>query len=91
MLNTVYKIASGCIDARLKKYLYKLINPDQTRFMSNRYIGKHTSFFYDIMQYTEDEEIPGLLLLIDFEKAFDTISWNFMLQTLIFLKLSSLY
>lgn len=33
------------------------------------------------MQYTEDEEIPGLLLLIDFEKAFDTLSWNFIQQT----------
>lgn len=33
------------------------------------------------MQYTEDEEIPGLLLLIDFEKAFDPLSWNFIQQT----------
>lgn len=84
LLNTVYKIASGCIAARLKKYLHKLINPDQTGFMSNRYIGENTRLIYDIMQYTEEEEIPGLLLLIDFEKAFDTLSWNFIQQTLDF-------
>ena len=30
------------------------------------------------MQYTEKQKIPGLLMLIDFEKAFDTISWNFI-------------
>ena len=84
LLNTVYKIASGCIAARLKKYLHKIINPDQTGFMSNRYIGENTRLIYDIMQYTEDEEITGLLLLIDFEKAFDTLSWNFIQQTLDF-------
>lgn len=84
LLTTVYKIASGCIAARFKKYLHKLINPGQTGFMSNRYIGENTRLIYDIMQYTEDEEILGLLLLIDFEKAFDTLSWNFIQQTLDF-------
>ena len=34
------------------------------------------------MHYTEEEDIPGLLLLIDFEKAFDTLSWNFIKKTL---------
>jgi hypothetical protein len=36
------------------------------------------------MQYTEEENIPGLLLLIDFEKAFDSISWSFIQKTLQF-------
>ena len=30
------------------------------------------------MQYTENNKIPGLLLLVDFEKAFDSISWLFI-------------
>ena len=34
------------------------------------------------MQYAEDYNLPGLLLLIDFEKAFDTVSWEFISQTL---------
>ena len=29
------------------------------------------------MQYTEGNNIPGLLLSVDFEKAFDPISWSF--------------
>ena len=28
------------------------------------------------MNYTEVNQIPGLLMLIDFEKAFDSISWH---------------
>ena len=30
------------------------------------------------MQYAEDNNLPGLLLLVDFEKAFDSLSWSFI-------------
>ena len=36
----------------------------------------------DIMEQTEQQDIPGILLLLDFRKAFDTIEWNFIQQTL---------
>ena len=34
------------------------------------------------MHLTEKKKIPGLLMLIDFEKAFDSVSWNFLYSTL---------
>lgn len=64
--------------------LYKLINEDQTGFLKGRFIGENVRMIYDIMQYTEQNQIPNLLMLIDFEKAFDTISWKFIYQTLDF-------
>lgn len=30
------------------------------------------------MQCTEEENIPGLLLLVDFEKEFNSVSWSFI-------------
>ena len=59
-----------------------LINEDQTRSISNRYIGENTRLIYDIMFCTEKYKIPGLLLLIDFEKAFDSIVWTFISKVL---------
>ena len=84
LLNVTYKIASGCIAERLKTVLSKLISTDQTGFISGRYIGENTRLIYDIMNFTDETNIPGLLLIIDFEKAFDTISWTFIQRVLSF-------
>ena len=84
LLNTVYKIGSGVIASRIKKFLPILINTDQTGFISGRYIGENIRLLFDLMEYTEEKEIPGLLLLIDFEKAFDSVSWSFLNNVLKF-------
>lgn len=47
-------------------------------------MGENIRLVYDIMHFTEYNDIPGLLMLIDFEKAFDSISWNFIYKALEF-------
>ena len=84
LLNVSYKIASACIANRLKSVLPNIINHDQTGFLSGRYIGENIRTLYDLMAYTETNNIPGLLLLIDFEKAFDSVAWSFIHKTLEF-------
>ena len=68
----------------MKRILEKLIDLDQTGFISGRYIGDNIRLIYDMLKFTEENDIPGLLLLIDFEKAFDSISWDFLLSVLKF-------
>lgn len=41
---------------------------DQTGFFEGRFTGKNTRLVYDILQYTDENSIPELLLLFDFEK-----------------------
>ena len=84
LLNVSYKIASACIANRIKKFLPLLINEDQTGFISGRFIGENTRRLYDLFHFTEANKIPGLLLLIDFEKAFDSVAWTFISKTLSF-------
>ena len=84
LLNTIYKIGSTAIANRMKTVLDKLISKEQTGFMTGRYIGENTRLIYDLLQYTENKNIPGLLLFIDFEKAFDSVSWKFINKVLNF-------
>ena len=53
-----------------------MIHTDQTGFIAGRYIGENIRLIYDIMQNTEQNNVPGLLLSVDFEKAFDSVSWS---------------
>ena len=84
LLNVSYKIASACIANRLKKVLPDIINIDQTGFLTGRYIGENIRTLYDLMAHTEKNNIPALLLLIDFEKAFDSVAWPFIHKVLNF-------
>ena len=84
LLNVIYKLASACISNRLKKVLPKLIHEDQTGFIAGRYIGENIRTLYDLFHYTKKNNIPGLLLLIDFEKAFDSVAWSFIDKVLDF-------
>ena len=80
LLSVLYKIASASIANRLKPALNKLISRSQSGFLPGRYIGECTRLVYDILNHTEINEIDGMLVLIDFEKAFDSISWAFLYE-----------
>ena len=82
LLNVDYKIASKVIAKRIERVLPYLIHPDQTGFMKGRYIGQNIRLINDILRQTELQKIPGILLLLDFQKAFDTLDWSFIQKTL---------
>ena len=84
LLNTDYKIAAKAIANRIKTVLPKLINNDQTGFMKGRFIGENIRLIDGIIQYATQHNVPGLLLFIDFEKAFDSLEWPFIFDTLRF-------
>ena len=73
LLNLDYKIASKVIAKRMEKVLSLLINPDQTGFIKGRFIGQNIRLINDILEQTKLQNIPGILLQLDFRKAFDTI------------------
>ena len=82
LLNTDYKIAAKSIANRIKLVLPNLINYDQTGFLKGRFIGENIRLIDSIIQYATEKNIPGLLLFIDFEKAFNSLEWPFIHDTL---------
>ena len=78
LLNTLYKMVSGCIAERIKPHLNKIINGDQKGFVAGRYIGEAVRTTYDIIQWAKDNGKTGVILLIDFEKAYDSVSFSYI-------------
>ena len=66
----------------LKTVLPSIINEDQTGFISGRFIGENTRMVYDTIEYCESTNSKGLLIILDFSKAFDTIEWDFIKDVL---------
>ena len=84
LLNVTYKIASAALANRLKKVLPSIINLNQCGFMANRFTGDNIRLVYDVLNYALVHKKRGLLILIDFEKAFDSISWSYLFKCLSF-------
>ena len=81
----LYKIISGYIAKRIKPVLDSILHPDQKGFVSGRFIGKVVRTTYDTIHYAKENKLSGILLLIDFEKAYDSISFSFITKDLKFL------
>ena len=82
LLNSDYKILTKILSNRLHAVIPKLIKSDEVGYIKGWYMGQTICTIKDIMTYTNKEDIPGYLLLVDFEKAFDSIEWPFMLKSL---------
>ena len=78
LLNCAYKVASTCIANRIKPILTQIVKPQQKGFIQGKEISECTREIYDCMYDYEVNEDPGLILQIDFEKAFDSIAWDFI-------------
>ena len=82
LTNVDYKILAFLLSNRLHKVINKLVGPQQTAYIKGRFIGENIRSVLDILEYTDKKNIPGILLCLDFQKAFDHLEWNFMINTL---------
>ena len=82
LVNVDAKIMSKVIASRIKNVLPYIIYHNQTGYVKDRFIGETIRSIFDIMALSVNENIPGLLLFIDFQKAFDSVEWNFLYESL---------
>ena len=82
LLNVDYKILSKSLALRLSAVLLDLIGSGQRGFIKNRYIGDNVYKLYSIISQAESEQQEGVLLQLDIENAFDSVSWNYLMEVL---------
>jgi hypothetical protein len=82
LTNTDYKILAHVLANRLHNVIETIISPEQTSYIKGRYIGENVRLLMDIMEYVKSKNIPGVVLFLDFQKAFDSLNWNFIFKCL---------
>jgi len=78
LLNLDYKILTKVLANRVKKVLPSIISSSQTGYVKDRCINDSVRLVQDIIHISELNKSPGILLMVDFQKAFDTIEWEFI-------------
>ena len=82
LLNTDMKIISKVLSTRIKGVLPYLISSNQTAYVKNRFISESGRLISDILEIAKKLAVEGFLVIIDIEKAFDSVNHCFLLQIL---------
>ena len=78
LLSVIYKLASCAISNRLKKTMGYIIGRQQKAYTSSDNIGSCLLNLLATMLHCNTSKLDGLLLLIDFRKAFDSIDHEYI-------------
>jgi hypothetical protein len=74
------KLITKVLAIRLQNHLPRLIYAYQTGFVRSRCIADNFIYALDLVQCCKIRKKKALVLKLDFRKAFDTISWDFLFK-----------
>jgi hypothetical protein len=77
LLQVLFKIFTKAMTARVEPVMGKLIHPCQNTFIRGRYITDGVMLLQEILRESKVKKKQGVVLKIDFEKAYDKVNWNF--------------
>jgi len=70
------------LTGRVQAVLPHVIRPNQTGFVEGRSILDNVFIAQEALEWAEEDNQDLVLLLLDFEKAFDRIEWDFLFKAL---------
>jgi hypothetical protein len=82
MLNVSFKIFTKVLANRISSLACRIIRPSQTAFLPGRYILEGVVILHETLHELQRKKQKGLILKLDFEKAYDKVNWTFLQQVL---------
>ena len=73
---------SKVLTNRLSPISDRLISPNQTAFIKGRYILESVVLAHEVIHEVKKSNAPGLVLKLDYEKAYDRVNWDFLFEML---------
>jgi hypothetical protein len=82
MLNVSFKIFTKVLANRLTSIACRITKPSQSAFLPGRYILVGVVVLHETIHELKRKKQNGLILKLDFEKAYDKVNWDFLQQVL---------
>ncbi|GJR96304.1 putative RNA-directed DNA polymerase, eukaryota, reverse transcriptase zinc-binding domain protein [Tanacetum coccineum] len=80
LIGCVYKVISKVLASHLAKVINKIISPNQTAFIAGWQILDDALIANEIVNFASKSNLKLLLFKVDFEKAFDSVNWGFLID-----------
>ncbi|KAK1694221.1 hypothetical protein QYE76_010918 [Lolium multiflorum] len=82
LINVIFKIISKAYASKLDPIAHRILSPNQTAFIKGRNILDGPLALMEIIHDIRKRKHSGVLLKLDFEKAYDGVNWDFLGEVL---------
>jgi hypothetical protein len=82
LVHSFGKLITKILANRLAPYLDSLISTNQSAFVRGRCIHDNFILVQQTAKVLHRQKVPSLFLKLDISKAFDSVSWSFLLEVL---------
>lgn len=82
MIGCIYKIIAKLMARRLQKVMNSLIGPLQSSYIEGRQILDGALIASEVIETCKRKGVDATLLKLDFHKAYDSVSWSFLMWIL---------
>ena len=82
LLNADYKILMRVLTRRLNKAAVQFVSRQQNGFVPGGFIVENIMLLQMLQAYAEEENIEALFVFLDMEKAYDRVSWDYLIAAI---------
>ena len=82
LINSSIKILMKVLATRLSGHMKSLVSDTQSGFIKGRQSSESILVVKEVAHSLQKNKCKGVILKLDFEKAFDTINWDFLMDTM---------
>ncbi|GJX31581.1 RNA-directed DNA polymerase, eukaryota, reverse transcriptase zinc-binding domain protein [Tanacetum coccineum] len=78
LIGSIYKIIAKILSNRLVMVLGDIVSEVQSAFIAGRQILDGPFILSEVLQWCKSKKKQSLIFKVDFEKAFDSVRWDFL-------------
>ena len=82
LIGCIYKIVAKILANRLEKVLPLIIDERQSAFIEGRHLLHSAVIANEVVDEAKKGQKPCIVFKVDYEKAYDSVAWDFLLYML---------
>jgi hypothetical protein len=82
LVHSFAKLLTKLLANRLAGRLHNMVSPNQSAFIKGRFIQDNFMLVQQTTHFLHQHKLSRILLKLDISKAFDSVSWPFLLEVL---------